>query len=87
MRVRNVGELRDVLEDYDDDTKVRVAFQLSWPLRAYISNVVARDGGEDSLPDDRHDDREEEDVLWIAVEQVSGSGHESPYAPKELWNE
>lgn len=83
MRIDTVGELIQILEDYDEDLKVRVAFQPGWPLRARIENVV---GSDEVRTADEEDPDPEENFLWIAVDQVSGYG-ENPYAPKELWNE
>lgn len=33
-----VGELRDILEDFEDDAEVRFAAQPSWPLEYTISH-------------------------------------------------
>lgn len=34
-----VGELREALEDLEDDVEVRIATQPSWPLAFHIGNV------------------------------------------------
>jgi hypothetical protein len=39
-----VGELRDMLSDFDDDTPLRAAVQPSYPLGAYVAAVTDRDG-------------------------------------------
>jgi len=78
-----VYELKQILEDFDEDKQIRVAFQPSWPLRAHIQSVgeIDREGMEDE-EDPAQDDVEE--FVWIAVEQVSSSS-ENPYAPREAW--
>jgi hypothetical protein len=83
-----VRELIDVLEQYDEDAEIRVAFQPSWPLRGKVANVVSSDDNDPEYadPDAERDpaDPVREDFVWIAVDQVSSSS-ENPYAPKEVW--
>lgn len=76
-----VGELRSLLEQYDEDAPVRVAIQPSYPLACVVNNVISREemGGEPER--DEAADR----VVWIATSQV-GSYSESPYAPRDAWS-
>lgn len=88
----NVGELKEMLEDVDDDLEVRIAAQPSWPLRFTLRSVVtpeafaearaqeAWDAGVER-PDDEEPD-EDANFLWI----VQGDHpSESPYAPRIIW--
>jgi hypothetical protein len=88
-----VREPIDVLEQYDEDAEIRVAFQPSWPLRGKVANVVSSDEIRDDDNDPEYADPDaerdpadpvREDFVWIAVDQVSSSS-ENPYAPKEVW--
>jgi hypothetical protein len=47
-----VGELRDMLSDYDDDTQVRVAIQPSYPLACAIVGIAEVGSGEEDDPED-----------------------------------
>jgi len=38
-----VTELRDMLEDFDEDSEVLLAFQPSWPLQFKVNDVVEVD--------------------------------------------
>lgn len=80
-----VRELIRDLEQYDEDVEVRVAFQPEWPLRAKVRNVIA---SEEFVGYGDEDDPERDGVenyVWIAVDQVSSSGDENPYAPHGAW--
>lgn len=79
----NVAELRELLDQYDDDAPVRVAYQPSWPLRGHVVGVVAHADLADD-PDEAAD-VDDADVVWVAVEQVGGSAGENPYAPRDVW--
>lgn len=80
----NVRELRELLEQYDDDAEVRVAFQPHYPLRAVVQNVASSDEVYANAVDDDDSDPDE-DFVWLAVDQVSAYAAESPYAPKAAW--
>lgn len=84
----NVGELREALEDLDDEVVLRIATQPNWPLRFGVRSIIT--------PGDliEYNERENEDHLddeddgpqfvWI----VTGDHphDESPYASKDLWD-
>jgi hypothetical protein len=82
-----VAELIQLLEQYDEDAEIRVAFQPSWPLRARVQNVIASDEVVDEDDEDEDPaaaDQRGENIVWIAVDQVS-QYDENPYAPKTVW--
>lgn len=39
----NVGELRAAIQDLDDDLKVHLAFNLSWPMEYEVDSVISTD--------------------------------------------
>jgi len=80
----NVGELRALIEDLEDDIEIRVAMQPSYPLRGILRNVVPVT---ETVTDPSKGLYEDEvTTLWLATEQVS-SYTESPYhVPQEAWS-
>lgn len=63
----NVRELKQILDDLDDDTEVRIAHQPSWPFEYSISEVVESSSNDDDIEDvenalktDLTDDEKEE---------------------------
>lgn len=69
-----VGELKELLEDLDDEMEVRIAQQPSWPLEYAIGggevvdlNEPAEDEGEFVPPGEEEDLEEEEprEVLYL----------------------
>ena len=64
-----VAELKDILEDIEDDVEIKVAIQPNYPLRARLSNVC-RELGKDY----------ENKALWLAVSNGVGYG-----VPSEVW--
>lgn len=83
----NVGQLRELLENVDDNVPVIVATQPSWPLAGSITNVVLNTERENY---DETEGRESEDEpvverLWIAVGDSSGDW-DSPYAPDDVFD-
>lgn len=74
-----ISELIEELEQYDDDTEVRLAIQPSYPFQHTIADVVEVDfseGGEDE--DDDEDDGETGTVVYIAE---GGQLYSAPYLP------
>jgi hypothetical protein len=47
-----VGELRELLHEYEEDMEVRLLMQPSWPFEYSIGEVFARDAIEPSEPDE-----------------------------------
>ncbi len=79
----NVGNLRQLLEGYDDEQEVVLAFQPSWPLAFQLGNVVAdseRDVHDDSDPEDEGE--EQDDRLWLVA---GDSARPNPYAPRDVF--
>lgn len=75
----NVGQLRDMLENYDDDQDVMIAYQPSWPLAAELADVTTlEDLGlpEAELDGLHHGDKP--DVVWFVA---GGAPYPDPYAP------
>lgn len=90
MYAETVGELIDMLDQYDREDKLRVVEQPHWPLRARVTNVISQaeltdEHRDEEVEDDVDGEPKDKNVVWIAVDQVSGSGDESPYAPKSVW--
>lgn len=99
--IRTVGQLRELLEAYDDDAPLRVAIQPSWPLRCAVVGVTdgdeierERNGGYgyDEVqfvdPDTGEvAERLPEDERRIVWIAVDqvSSYDEHPYAPSEAW--
>ena len=81
MTIETVGELLAALEEFDEDTPVRVAQQPSYPLAAVVNCVTELGPDEEEQP---ALSRPGERVVWIATSEVS-SYHEYPYAPREAW--
>lgn len=83
-----VHELRDLLEDYDDNADVLIAHQPSWPLQEVVQRVVSTDELQDEMePSDEDYDDDDEDLRASTVYLVAG-GHPydgSPYAPRACW--
>lgn len=89
----NVGELKEMLEDLDDDLEIRLAHQPSWPLRFNLRSVVTPEGHMEALrqeawdagrdPDEVEADEDNSKFVWL----VEGDHpyDESPYAPRILW--
>lgn len=82
-----VGELIELLEQYDDGAEVRLMTQPSWPFEHSISGVIARDEIERD-EDDEDDDgpgrtfdgapNGDDDVFILEGSQVC-------YGSKEAW--
>ena len=72
-----VQELIELLEEFEGDTQVRIAYQPSYPLRALVSNVT-------SAADDE-DDPDSKEIVWIATSDYVPS-QENPYAPRAAWS-
>lgn len=97
----NVGQLREMLEDYDDDQPVRVATQPNWPLRLTVSTVKVNEPEMDADTEEAHmealrsgnhalaasilAEHNGEPIVWL-IAADHPSGDESPYAPRELFN-
>jgi hypothetical protein len=81
-----VSQLRDYLEQYEDDAEVMIAHQPSWPLAETLANVTtfedALDGAVD--PDNDSDLLDGVEVVWL----VAGGAHYklSPYAPRDVFS-
>lgn len=77
-----VQELIDMLQDFDADTEVRVAYQSHYPIRAKIANVTEIEPDEDWTEEENAEDTS---FVWIALSDHIGH-NESPYAPSAAWS-
>lgn len=83
-----VGELKERLEDFDDELEIRLATQPSWPLRFRLAGVTSdEEAFEYSYTPEEQDERggePSENFLWLVE---GGTPHdESPYAPRYVWD-
>lgn len=83
-----VRDLIDLLEQYDDDLEVRVAYQPNWPLRGTVDTVTSSDEIRESTAygaddEDGYAERDhttdDDQFVWISV--GSAPYGEDPYAP------
>lgn len=44
MRINTVGDLKEYLEEFEDELPVMIVHQPSWPLREYIGGLWLDDG-------------------------------------------
>ena len=84
-----VRDLREMLQDYDDDTEVLIVHQESWPLALVVDRMVSDDeiAADSDVYDERVlDEREaDEDADGPGVVWIVAGGHpwdRSPYGPK-----
>jgi hypothetical protein len=75
-----VRELREALEQYQDDAEVRIAIQPHYPLQSTVAGVVS-DREIDALPEGA--DEDEETVVWIVEEDQV---RDDPYAPRAVFD-
>jgi hypothetical protein len=83
----NVGELREALEDLDDEVEIRLATQPNWPLAFNIRAVVTPADIVDyreTEDETEVEDETEDELVWIVAGDHPWDG--SPYAPRVLWN-
>ncbi len=79
-----VGEMKELLEDMDDEMEVRIAHQPSWPLQYTVGDVI--DAPIFDL-DDLEDDPENDEVIVpddcerVAYIVEGSQHHEDPYLP------
>jgi hypothetical protein len=82
----NVGELRELIEDLDDEVVLRIGTQPSWPLAFTVRSIVTPGAIEEYREYDGNPDGgdERDGFVWI----VTGDHpyDESPYAPRILWD-
>lgn len=84
--VRTVGDLIRALQDQDASAPLRVAHQPNWPLRETVGGVttIGQTGYEEEPdPTDPHAEREAS-VVWLVL-NGHPSGDESPYAPRQVF--
>lgn len=75
-----VGELRELLEQYDDATEVRLMTQSAWPFENAVHGVVsAQEIADDDEPDDEDLDEPVEPVVYIC------EGTQLKYGTKSAW--
>lgn len=77
-----VGELKYLLEDYDEEAEVRIATQPSWPLQSSVAGLISSE----ELPEDEDNDpnaNPEDGVVWIVEGQQCREP--SPYAPRGVF--
>jgi hypothetical protein len=74
-----LSELIEQLEHqlkFEGDLEVRIAYQPSYPLAAYVESVTLVEADEDE-PDT-------ESIVWLAASE-GVYREDSPYAPKAAW--
>lgn len=74
----NVRELIEELEQYDDDTEVRLMSQPSWPFEYGIEGVTERDAFQGD--DDDEDDAADNSVFLLEGRQLC-------YGSKNAWSD
>lgn len=74
-----VGQLRELLEEFEDDVEVRFVGQPSWPMEYSIMGAVSKSdlALDDEDVDEVHD--EEDEVLYLV------EGSQLGYASKRAW--
>lgn len=74
-----VDELRELLEDYDGGTEVRIMSQQAWPFENAIYGVTA---SSEFGPEDQDDEETEqrEDVVYLV------EGSQLGYGDKDAWD-
>lgn len=80
----NVGELKRLLENLDDEMEVRIAHQPSWPLQYTVSDLVeCAVFDEEDLEDDEENDTVvvPEGSERIAYIVESSQVYDDPYLP------
>lgn len=81
----NIGELKDLLDGFDDDLEVMVAHQPGWPLRENIGDVTS--AATDPYCADEDDENifgEKDNCVYIVA---SGQPYDkSPYAPRWIFD-
>ena len=72
-RTLTVGDLLEILEGEDPNTKVTFMYQKSWPLESAVSHVVKRYDVDDDAGDE-----EGEELVFVEGEQIG-------YGSKKAW--
>jgi len=72
----NVRDLKNVLEDLDDDMEVRFASQPNWPFEYSITDAVVIDLSEEYYEDDEEEkinpDAEPNEIVYLVEGQQLG---------------
>lgn len=76
-----IDKLQELSDDGYGDVHVRIATQPNWPLAFYVDNVkyIEREDFDEEY------DEGDKGYVWIATSE--GCAYESPYAPREAWEE
>lgn len=77
-----VGELKQLLEDFEDDQEVKIMSQPSWPFEYDIAGLISRDEIRPEDPNDEPDDEDDEDSRDIFILEGSQLG----YGSKRAWD-
>jgi hypothetical protein len=81
-----VGELKELLEDENEDAVVRIVHQESWPLQEVVGGIASGRLYEDE-PDEEPDPDADPDADPIVFLVANGHPqHGSPYGPKGAWS-
>lgn len=71
-----VGQLKELLADYPDETEVRFAAQPNWPFEYSISADITDNGSgnenEDGEDEDQTDENGEPTIVWLAEGEQIG---------------
>jgi hypothetical protein len=67
----NVRDLIDMLENYPDETEVRIAEQPAWPFEYSISDLVEPDGSPEDDDNYDHPERDNDVILPSNEDQLT----------------
>lgn len=56
MSIATVGELREYLEQFEDDAPIMIAHQPSWPLAEVLQDVRTAEGEDEEIECEEHPD-------------------------------
>lgn len=75
-----VGELREIIEDLDDEMEVRFMYQYNWPFECSISNSWMPIEERNHFRPKDYADQEEDKVLYLV------EGTQIGYGTKDAWH-
>lgn len=85
MRSTTVGDLKEYLEQYDEDANVLIIWQEHWPFESHIRGVLQRsdfeeiDDEDSEMGDGVSPLKKTNDVIIVMGEQIR-------YGSREAWN-
>ena len=64
MRISTVGELKEYLEDKNDEARVFIIFQESWPFEADLEGAITREELTEASAEEEYPDDEDEEGAY-----------------------